>query len=151
MSGAQPLLRSVAHLGRAVAAPSPSATVARPAASTADRGDRWAPMGLVAAFAVAAPASILLAAAGERPHPLVVLTVLVAAAFAVGLAAGDLLGSVAIGLVFWLFFDGFDAHRFGVLGWDGHTDAVRLGVLVAAGVLGALVRYLRVGSALRRG
>lgn len=101
-----------------------------------------APMMVVLAFAVAAPVSILFAAAGEGPHPLVMLVLLSAAAFAVGLAA-DLLGAAAVGLVFWLFFDGFDAHRWGVLGWDGRTDAVRLGVLVAAGMLGALVAYLR--------
>jgi hypothetical protein len=109
-----------------------------------------APMALVLACAVAAPVSILLAAAGESPHPPAVLTVLCAAAFAVGLRAGDLLGSALAGLVFWLFYDGFDAHRWGVLSWDGRTDATRLGLLVAAGVLGALVRRLRDAPLLRR-
>jgi hypothetical protein len=71
------------------------------------------------------------------------LAALGAGAFGVGLWTADLLSGALVGLVFWLFFDGFDAHRFGVLGWDGHTEAVRLGILVAAGVLGTLAGYAR--------
>jgi hypothetical protein len=97
-----------------------------------------APLLTVLSFAVAAPLSILLATAGGRPHPVFELVVLCVAAFAVGCAA-DLAGSVVIGLVFWLFFDGFDADRWGVLGWDAHSSAIRLAVLVAAGVVGAAV------------
>ncbi|MFC1420718.1 hypothetical protein [Streptacidiphilus cavernicola] len=139
MSGTQLLFRTVGRRGRVLPASAP-VTPAAPAA----RAGLVAPMALVAAFAVAAPVSVLLAATGERPHPTVVLVVLTMAAFGVGLAAADLLGGVAIGLVCWLFLDGFDADRWGVLGWDGHADAVRLGVLVAAGMLGALARCLRV-------
>jgi hypothetical protein len=106
------------------------------ATATGRRVGLRAPMLTVLSFAVAAPLAILLASVGELPHPVFELVALCAAAFAVGCAA-DLAGSVVVGLVFWLFFDGFDVDRWGVLGWDGHTSAVRLGVLVAAGVLGA--------------
>ncbi|MFC1430047.1 hypothetical protein ACEZDB_05170 [Streptacidiphilus sp. N1-3] len=113
--------------------------------AVADRRDLLqAPMALVVAFAVAAPASILLAAVGAWGHPVFLLVVLCMAAFAVGRAC-DLAGSLLVGPVFWLFFDGFDTHRWGVLGWDGRTDAVRLGLLVAAGALGALAGRLRAG------
>ena len=136
MSGTQLLFRTAERRNRVGAAPSAAAV-------EGNRTGVWAPMALVIAFAVAAPVSILLAAAGEQPHPLVMLAVLGAGAFGVGLWAADLLSGALVGLVFWLFFDGFDAHRWGVLGWEGHTEAVRLGILVAAGILGTLVRYAR--------
>ena len=136
MAGTQLIFRAAERRDRAGA-------VASAAAVEGSRTGVWAPMALVIAFAVAAPVSILLAAAGEQPHPLVMLAVLGVGAFGVGLWTADLLSGALVGLVFWLFFDGFDAHRFGVLGWDGHTEAVRLGILVAAGVLGTLAGYAR--------
>lgn len=112
---------------------------ALPATTATGRRDGLrAPLLTVLSFAVAAPLSILLTTAGGRPHPVFELVVLCVAAFAVGCAA-DLAGSMVIGLVFWLFFDGFDADRWGVLSWDGHSSAIRLAVLVAAGVVGAAV------------
>ncbi|MFC1440364.1 hypothetical protein ABUW04_19095 [Streptacidiphilus sp. N1-10] len=108
------------------------------ATATGRQAGLRAPMLAVLSFAVAAPLSVLLAAVGERPYPVFELVVMSLAAFAVGCAA-DLAGSVLVGLVFWLFLDGFDLGRWGVLGWDGHTSAVRLAVLVAAGVVGAVV------------
>ena len=108
------------------------------ATATGRRAGLRAPMLTVLSFAVAAPLSVLLAAVGERPYPVFELVVMGVAAFAVGCAA-DLVGSALVGLVFWLFLDGFDLGRWGVLGWDGHTSAIRLAVLVAAGVVGAAV------------
>ena len=114
-----------------------------------DRSGVRAPMLLVASFAVAAPVAVLVAAVGGAHAPVTALVLLGVAAFAVGWAA-EPVSAVVVGLVFWLFFDGFDAHRWGVLSWDGRTDATRLGLLVAAGVLGALVRHLRDAPVLRR-
>lgn len=108
------------------------------ATATGRRAGLRAPMLTALSFAVAAPLSILLAVVGERPYPVFELVVMCVAASAVGCAA-DLAGSVLVGLVFWLFLDGFDLDRWGALGWDGHTSAIRLAVLVAAGVVGAAV------------
>jgi uncharacterized membrane protein YczE len=113
-----------------------SAVRAVPAAGHHRTGLR-APLLTVLSFAVAAPLSILLSAIGERPYQTFELVVVCIAAFAVGWVA-DLAGSVVVGLVFWLFFDGFDADRWGVLSWDGHT-MIRLAALVAAGVVGAAI------------
>jgi hypothetical protein len=97
-----------------------------------------APMLLVVSFAVAAPASILVAAAGGAHAQVTALVVLGALAFVVGWTA-DLLASVVVGLVFWLCFDGFDADRWGALGLHGHDALTGLVALVAAGVLGGLL------------
>jgi hypothetical protein len=113
----------------------------RPVRAGGHRAALRAPMLVVVSFAVAAPLSILFVAAGEARYPAFVLAVLGAAAFAVGWVA-DLAGSAVIGLVFWLFFDGFVVHRDGVLGWDGRTDGFRLAVLLTAAVLGSVLGIL---------
>lgn len=99
------------------------------------------PLLVVVCFAVAAPLAILAAAVGETRHPALMLAVLAIGAFAVGCAA-EPVGSVLIGLLFWLFYDGFVVNRSGVLAWDGRTDALRLAVLVGAGLLGSLLGLL---------
>ncbi len=105
-----------------------------------------APLLVVLCFVVAAPLAELLAALGAGRDPVAALAALGAAALMVGWFARPA-ASLLVGLVFWLFFDGFVVHHSGSLGWDGARDAARLGVLVGAGLLGgllgALVRYVR--------
>jgi hypothetical protein len=110
------------------------------AAERQPRGLR-APLALALSFAVAAPLSIAFAVVDGAGHPALAASLLGVAAFAVACTV-DLAGSVLVGLVFWLFLDGFDVNRWGVLGWDGHADALRLGLLVAAGILGSVVGLL---------
>lgn len=100
-----------------------------------------APLLVVLCFVVAAPLTELLAALGATRDPVAGLAALGAAALLVGWFARPA-ASVLIGLVFWLFFDGFVVHRSGSLGWDGAQDALRLGVLVGAGLLGGLLGAL---------
>jgi len=96
---------------------------------------------LVTAFAVAAPLSILLAATGAAHRSDPALLILAASALAVGWTARPW-ASPVVGLLCWLFYDGFDADRWGVLGWDGRGDALRLGLLLAAALLGSLLGTL---------
>ncbi|MHA6763731.1 hypothetical protein [Streptacidiphilus sp. PAMC 29251] len=149
MAGTQSLSRSIP---RSFARPSSRGSRSS-GATVAAAGERRAvlsaPMALVLAFAVAVPISILVTAAGMWGQPLFLLVALGAAACALGWCC-DLAGSVLVGVVFWMFLDGFDLHHWGVLSWDGRTDAIRLGVLVAAGVAGALARYARDASRLHR-
>jgi hypothetical protein len=114
---------------------SPGRAAARPPARRPGLG---AALLLAVSFAVAAPVSVLLAADGGAHQQTAVLGVLCAAAVAVGCAARPAACGV-VGLVFWLVFDGFVVHRWGVLGWDGRADAIRLGALVGAGMVGSLL------------
>ena len=121
--------------------PRPSARTREGYAATTPARDRSgvrAPMLLVASFAVAAPVAVLVAAVGGAHAPVTALVLLGVAAFAVGWAA-EPVSAVVVGLVFWLFFDGFDADRWGVLGLHGHDAVPGLLVLVAAGVLASLL------------
>ncbi|QMU68786.1 hypothetical protein [Streptacidiphilus sp. P02-A3a] len=103
-----------------------------------------APLLVVLCFAVAAPLAELLAALGTGRDPAAALVAFGAAALAVGWFARPA-ASLVIGLLFWLFFDGFVVHHSGTLGWDGARDALRLGVLVGAGLLGGLLGALAPG------
>ena len=97
-----------------------------------------APLLVVVSFAVAAPLAVLLTAATAGHDPEAVLVVLCAAALAVGWIARPA-SSAVVGVVFWLFLDGFVIHHDGVLGWTGAADATRLGLLVGCGVVGSLL------------
>jgi len=109
-----------------------------------------APLLVVISFAVAAPLAELVAALGGGHDPALGPVLLGLAALAVGCFARPV-ASLAIGPVFWLFFDGFVVDRSGSLGWDGRQDAVGLLVLVGAGLvgglLGALAPHVRAGGA----
>jgi hypothetical protein len=96
-----------------------------------------APLLLAVSFAVGAVTSIALAAVGAAPH-VVALALLCGVCVVVG-AAGRSAACLVVGPVFWLFLDGFVEHRWGVLGWSGSVDAVRLGCLIASGVAGGVL------------
>lgn len=115
----------------------PSRDRTQPVATGRPTGAR-APMLLVLSFAVAAPVSILFAALGEAHAQVFMLVVLCLGACAVGCTARPA-DSLVVGPVFWLFLDGFVVNRRGDLDWDGHLDAIRLGALVGAGLLGSLL------------
>ena len=131
-------------IGPLASAPDFSLEVSEPS-SEQEASVRAAPLSpsmlLVTTFVVAAPLSILLAATGAAHRADPALVVLALAALAVGWTARPW-ASPVVGLLCWLFYDGFDADRWGVLGWDGRGDALRLGLLLAAALLGSLLGTL---------
>jgi len=100
-----------------------------------------APLMVVLTFAVAAPLSELLAALGGSRDPAVATVLMGAAALLLGWFARPVAG-IVVGPVCWLFLDGFVVHHTGSLGWQGGPDALRLGVLVGAGLAGGLLGAL---------
>jgi hypothetical protein len=93
--------------------------------------------------------SFLIAAAraqepGRMP-PFVCLAGLVAAAVVTALRA-DLRGAVGIGVVAWLFDNGFVVHRSGDLAWTGTAGAELLGLFLGSAIVAALI-----GSRQRKG
>ena len=75
--------------------------------------------------------------ASQWPNAALGLLAVVAAAYAAATASP--VGALATSVWGWLFLDGFVVHQYGDLGWDGWADVVRLGVLVAAAVVGTAI------------
>ncbi|MEY9967659.1 hypothetical protein ABIA33_005732 [Streptacidiphilus sp. MAP12-16] len=100
-----------------------------------------APMALVAATGVATVSTLLVTAVGAARTPASALVPLCACALALGLRVRPAAGGV-VGLVFWLFLDGFVVHHRGVVSWDGSPDAVRLGLLIGSALLGSALGAL---------
>jgi hypothetical protein len=97
----------------------------------------------VLAFGVAAAVSVLAGAMTTPKHAVVGLVLVGAACAAVTRRGSGIRAVLVVVPVFWLCFDGFVEHRFGVLGWNGTSDACRLAALFAAALLPSLFRALR--------
>jgi K+-sensing histidine kinase KdpD len=52
------------------------------------------------------------------------------------------LPSVFVSVIGWLMLNGIVVNGAGRLGWDGHQDVIRVGVLLGAGLAAALARTL---------
>src|SRR4051794_25460680 len=81
------------------------------------------------------------AAHAEYPSRLsagVGLTGLTAAAILTAVTAG-MRSALAVGVIAWLFDNGFLVHRFGDLRWDGASDAGALALLVGCALVTALL------------
>jgi len=59
------------------------------------------------------------------------------------------LPSLFVAVCGWLMLNGIVVNGAGRLGWDGHEDAIRVGVLLVAGLAAALVRALELRVRLR--
>ncbi|WP_370096929.1 hypothetical protein [Streptacidiphilus sp. MAP12-20] len=105
--------------------------------------DMPTPLLFVLAFGVAAAASVFVGAVTTPKHAAVGLVLVGAACLAVARRGRGLRAVLVVGPVFWLCFDGFVEHRYGVLGWSGATDAWRLAALVAVAALPGFTRALR--------
>jgi hypothetical protein len=100
------------------------------------------PLLFVLAFGVAAAVSVFAGAVTTPKHAAVGLVLVGAACAAVARRGSGVRTVLVVVPVFWLCFDGFVEHRYGVLGWSGTSDAWRLAALFAAAVLPALGRAL---------
>ncbi|WP_037601284.1 hypothetical protein [Streptacidiphilus rugosus] len=113
--------------------------------------DMPTPLLFVLAFGVAAAVSVFAGAVTTPKHAVLGLVVVGAACAAVTRRGSGPRAALVVVPVFWLCFDGFVEHRFGVLGWNGTTDAYRLAALLAAALLPFLGRALHgVRTARRR-
>jgi hypothetical protein len=95
-------------------------------------------IGAIAVVAAAAVAGqVPVADAGVR------LAVMAAAIAAYAAFSFDIVAIAAVVPLAWLVQDGFLLDRYGVLVWRGWSDLARLGLLVAAALLGLAVGALR--------
>ncbi|MFF9869405.1 hypothetical protein ACF1G0_29065 [Streptomyces sp. NPDC013953] len=100
----------------------------------------------------------LLGATGELHHPAAAFPAYCALAAAASLRASARFAPLSA-LLCWLFYDGFVVHQQGELTFDGSADVRRLGLLLAAAVLGtaagwagrALAARPAAGASLARG
>lgn len=97
----------------------------------------------IVAFGVTLGVAVAIAAAGKGVHWGTELAVM---AVGVGLVCWWCrpLTSLFVALCGWLMLNGLVVHVDGQLGWSGHRDVVRIGVLVATGFAMALARSLEV-------
>jgi hypothetical protein len=59
------------------------------------------------------------------------------------------LPSIFVAVCGWLMLNGIVVNGAGSLGWDGHEDAIRVGVLLGAGLATAMARTLKLHLRLR--
>ncbi|MFC5905885.1 hypothetical protein [Streptacidiphilus monticola] len=102
------------------------------------------------AFATALCAGIALASLLHGREGGLSLALLCIAAGYAACWARDVAAGLVVGPVFWLCYDGFVEHRYGVLGWHGASDLPALGFLCAAGLLPGLVRAVGLVCTVRR-
>jgi hypothetical protein len=97
----------------------------------------------IVAFGTTLGVAVAIAAAGKDAHWGTQLAVM---AIAVGLVCWWCrpLTSLFVAICGWLMLNGLVVHTGGQLGWSGHRDVVRLGVLTAIGLAMALARNLDV-------
>ncbi|GAA4845240.1 hypothetical protein [Saccharopolyspora rosea] len=95
------------------------------------------------AMVVAAVPAWAAALAGGAVAGLVVLAIAVSGYAAL---ARNVPGALVTAVLGWMFFNGFVAHRLGVLQWDGRADTAELAVLAGAAVVGSVLGWTCVRS-----
>ncbi len=95
-------------------------------------GDLVLPVGYASAAVLAAT----LALGGGREHPWFSMAVFALLTTGIATRTTRVVWALAVGMVCWLFFDGFLVNRQGDLAWRS-TDRLGLTVLLAAALVGA--------------
>lgn len=117
--------------------------VASPAPDRNALGRSMGPLDSPFVIAIAFAAFLVAAAVVSGARLPVIASLPLLAALAAGSGAlGRFRNVPVVGVLGWLFTEGFVVNQFGHLAWHGAADAIRLGVMVGAAAFGAATGHL---------